>query len=53
LLYYTLARDPRTALFLRWGLPVRAWSVGADGPQRRLFVSAGGGSLWAAAHRQR
>jgi hypothetical protein len=30
LLYWTLARGHSTALFLRWGLPVRAWGVGAD-----------------------
>jgi hypothetical protein len=28
--YYTLARGQSTALLLRWGLPVRAWGVGAD-----------------------
>jgi len=29
-LYYTRWRCDGTALFLRWGLPVRAWGVASD-----------------------
>ena len=35
--YYMLSRWDGTALFLPWGLPVRAWSVAADCLQRPLL----------------
>jgi hypothetical protein len=34
--YYILSWGDGTALFLRWGLPGRAWSVAADALQRPL-----------------
>src|SRR3989442_3598520 len=36
-LYYTRWRCDGTALFLRWGLPVRAWGVASDRLQPTLL----------------